>query len=98
MDLELYSADVIQAYLQSAERLKRKVFINDPKGLLLDEDKVLKLLKPFYVLADSGDYWGKTLTDHLRNELGMDVQTGDGAIFFNLLDNKLKRIVATYVE
>ena len=52
----LYSTDVIQAYLQSPERLKREVFINAPKELLLDEDKILKLLKPPYGLAESDEY------------------------------------------
>ena len=50
-----------------------------PKELLIDEDKILKLFKPLYALVDSGDYWGNTLTDHLRNELGMEVATENGA-------------------
>jgi hypothetical protein len=59
---------------------------------------VLKLLRPLYGLADSGDYWGSTLLDHLKEELGMKQTVGDPAMFFKLLDSKQQGMCATYVD
>eukprot|EP00171_Calliarthron_tuberculosum_P009450 IDg9450t1 len=59
----LFSTDVTQAYLQSAENLMGDVFIKAPKEFELQGDQILKLMKPLYRLPDSGDYWGKTMTD-----------------------------------
>ena len=52
----LYSTDVTQAYLQSAESLMRDVYIQPSKKFHLGPKHLLKLLKPLYGLADSGDY------------------------------------------
>jgi hypothetical protein len=56
----LFSTDVTQAYLESSENLVRDVYIMSTKELLLAPGKMLKLLRPLYGLADSGDYWGRT--------------------------------------
>lgn len=94
----LYNTDVIQAYLQSADKLMRDVFINAPKEFELNKNQIMKLLKPLYGLSDSGDYWDKTMSDHLRNELGMNIATGGDGLFFKALDKDLKGICATYVD
>jgi Reverse transcriptase (RNA-dependent DNA polymerase) len=70
----LFSTDVTQAYLQSAEKLLRDVYIKPTKELSMEPGQLLKLLRPLYGLADSGDYWGRTLSNHLREDLGMGQQ------------------------
>ena len=52
----LFSTDVTQAYLQSADKLMRYVYLKPSKEFELPPDKMLKLLEPLYGLADSGDY------------------------------------------
>lgn len=52
----LWSQDISRAYLQSASKLTRKVNIKPRQGLKLRSNKLLKFLKPFYGLSDSGDY------------------------------------------
>lgn len=94
----LFSTDVTQAYLQSADELMRDVYVKPTKEFELGEDQILKLMKPLYGLADSGDYWGKTFSSHLRDELGMQLTTGDGALFFKHLDKKLQGVCATFVD
>jgi len=42
----LFSTDVTQAYLQSAENLKRDIFIDPPEEFNLKPDELIKLLKP----------------------------------------------------
>ena len=82
----IFSTDVTQAYLQSADSLMRDVYVRPTKEFELDESHTLKFMKPLYGLADSGDYWGKTFSTHLRDDLGMTTATGDGALFLQKLD------------
>lgn len=51
----IWSQDVKQAYLQSAEILTRKVYLKPSKEFNLSDKEVLELLKPLYGLAGSGD-------------------------------------------
>ena len=68
----VWTADVRQAYLQSAEPLMREIFIKDPVPKFeLDGPQCLQLLRPLYGLCESGDLWHTTLDAHHRNELGM---------------------------
>lgn len=94
----LFSTDVTQAYLKSADQLMRDVYIKPTKEFELGEDQILQLMKPLYGLADIGDHWGKTFSSHLRDELGMQLTTGDGALIFKLLDNRLQGLCATFVD
>ena len=52
----MFSTDVTQAYLQSAEKLMRDVYVKPSKEFELQPDQVLKLFKPPYGLAEIGDY------------------------------------------
>ena len=63
-DFRLFSTDVTQAYLQSAEALQRDIFIKPPKEFELKPNELIKLLKPLYGLTESGDYWGRTFRNH----------------------------------
>jgi hypothetical protein len=84
--------------LQSAEPLIRDVYIKPSAEFELNANQVLKLLRPLYGLADSGDYWGSTLLNHLKKELGMKQTVGNPAMFFKMLDSKLQGMCATYVD
>jgi hypothetical protein len=76
----------------------RDVYIKTSDEFELNANQVLKLLRPLYGLADSGDYWGSTLLNRLKDELGMKQTVGDPAMFFKMLDSKLKGMCATYVD
>ena len=39
---------------------------------MVGPDDYLRLHKTIYGICDSGDYWGATLTEHVREELQMD--------------------------
>lgn len=59
----IWSQDISQAYLQSASKLIRDVYLKPGKQLEIRGDKLLKLLRPLYGLSDSGDYWNTTFSD-----------------------------------
>ncbi len=59
---DIWTSDVRQAYLQSAEPLARDIFIEKPvPEFELAPEQCLQLLKPLYGLCESGDLWHKTL-------------------------------------
>jgi Reverse transcriptase (RNA-dependent DNA polymerase) len=88
--------DVQQANLQSADKLMRDICISPSKEFELGSDAVLKLLKPLYDLCDSGVYWSKTLSDHLQNDFDMNSTTGDPAMFYQAVSDKIAGVTSTY--
>lgn len=56
-----FSQDISQAYLQSVHQLNREVFIKPSHGFRMKSNGLLKLLKPVYLLTDSGYYWHNTM-------------------------------------
>lgn len=61
-EFKVWTADVIQAYLQSDEPRSREVYIQDfvPK-FGLRKNQCVQLLKSLYGLCESGDFWHETL-------------------------------------
>jgi hypothetical protein len=57
------------------------IYIKPSAVFDLNANQVLTLLRPLYGLADSGDSWGSTLLNHLKEELGMKQTVGDPAMF-----------------
>jgi hypothetical protein len=76
----------------------RDVYIKPSAEFELNSNQVLKLLRPLYGLAYSGDYWESTLLNHLKEELEMKQTVGDPAMFFKMLVNKLQGLCATYMD
>lgn len=95
----LFSADVTQAYLQSNENLKRKVYIKSFKTFCLPEDKPLLLKKKaLYFVAESEEYWDGTLMKHITVDVVMKSCTIDKALFYKCEIEKLIGMCATYVH
>jgi hypothetical protein len=77
----LYLRDISQAYVQSTTNLNREFYVRPPQELKselgLDEDSVLKVLKPLYGVPEAGNHWFKTYHSHHINQLHMDQSTYD---------------------
>jgi hypothetical protein len=97
LGFDVWTSDVRQAYLQAATPLLRDGYIKTDV-ISLAQDEVLRLLKPLYGLSDSGDYWSKTLSDFHAQQLRLEQATGDFALYFRRLANKLVGISSTYVD
>ena len=85
----VWSQDITHAYLQSASKLMRNIYVKPTKQFKLSKDSLLKLLKPFYGLTDSGDYWHNTFTSHIREDLHMVPTISDPALFFKIVGGKI---------
>ena len=83
LGFNLWSTDINQAYLQSVEKLQRKIFVL-PDVLQLDNEQFLQVVKPLYGLSDAGDYWGETLSEHHKKELKMEQATEDFPFSLNV--------------
>jgi hypothetical protein len=59
----------------------QRIFLKPSKEFDLPSGKFLKLPKPVYGLADSGDYWYNTKSKHIRDDLEMKSTTGDISVF-----------------
>jgi Reverse transcriptase (RNA-dependent DNA polymerase) len=97
MGFEIISADVTQAYLQSASELKRKVFVN-PNCIDLKPDELLQIMKPLYGLAESGKYYAQTFIRHHLTHLRMTQTTGDVSLFFKRARGALIGMLGCYVD
>ena len=76
----------------------RDVYIKPTGEFQLNQDKLLKLLKPLYGLADSGDYWGRTICSYIKEALNMTETTGDGTFVFKCIRDKLDGMCITNVD
>ena len=95
----IWASGVRQAYLQSAEPLIRDFFIKRPVlEFEPDPSKCLKLLKPLYVLCESGDMWHATLDNHHIQDLGMRPLRSDPALYLLMTNSLLKGISGGYVD
>lgn len=81
----IFSHDVKQAYLQSDEKLTRKIYVAPKKKDLqfsrISAEQVLDLQKLLYGNGDAGDYWGVTYDNHVRSDLHMTPTSGDPSLY-----------------
>lgn len=94
----LFSTDVTQAYLQSADKLMSDVYIKPSTEFELGPDQIQKLLKPLYGLVGIGDFWGKTLSEYFQKDLSKENVVGDEALLLNLMKGSLQGLCATYAD
>lgn len=94
----VWSQDVSKAYLQSADRLMREVYMKPARELHLPEGALRKLLKPLHGHSDSGDYWNVTMVRHLKKYLMMHPKTLELSLFVRLMRGQLAGLTGMYVD
>lgn len=98
-DLELYSRDVKQAYLQSETPMQRDIYIYPPRGQRKDEEKYLYLLqKPLYGITESGSYWVDTYMSFFENDLQMEHFLLDPCFMYKRKCKTLEGMVGMIVD
>lgn len=85
-------------YKSADEKLMRHVYVRPTKELKLSANRLLRLLRPLYGLSDSGDYWHKTFSKHLQQDLMMTPTTGYLSLFFKSVHGKLQGLTGAYVD
>ena len=94
----IWTSDVRQAYLQSAESLTRDIFIKKPvPEFEPDPSQCLKLLKPLYGLYEAGHMWHATLDNHVQ-DLRMKPLRSDPALHLLMTNALLKGMSGGYVD
>lgn len=94
----VWTCDVKQAYVQSRDRLMRKIALRPPTDPGYPANHVLLLRKPLYGLTDAGDYWHETFKRHLLNDITMTTATIDPALYYAFDGTTLQGSTATYVD
>lgn len=81
-DLKIFTRDISQAYLQSATRIERAIFLRAPPEMCLDHDHLLQVMRPLYGLPESGIHWFRTYHRHHTEVLGLKASLHDPCMLF----------------
>ena len=98
----LFSHDMTQAYLQSDETLTRKVFLlpkrKDMGHFRISEKEIPQLLRPIYDMTDASDYWGVTVDNHAKNDLGLVPLLGDPSLYIKRNEEDVDGLLGMCVD
>lgn len=97
LGFDIWSLNVKQPYIQSASALQLDDFIRSDE-MELYPGELLKLVKPFHRLSDSGDNWSERFAKFHTKNLRMQQSTGDFSLFFHRVANQLVALSGTYVD
>jgi hypothetical protein len=82
---QLYLRDISQAYVQSTTTLNREFYVRpltELSGQLgIDENSVLKVVRPLYGIPEAGNHWFRTYHSHHIEHLGMNQSTYDPLVY-----------------
>ncbi len=94
---DVWTEDISQAYLQSASELQSEVCLKPNRKLRVPAGYVLKFLRTFCGLADSGDYRHATFAKNLSDDLAMKPVASDMSLFFRRARGKVTGLLPAYV-
>lgn len=94
----LWSEDMTLAYIQGAKNIMRKVYLKGELEFQPSDAQLLKILRPLYGLADSGDYWHANFLQHLKSDLNMQSTACDLSFFYKHMQAALHGLMATHVD
>lgn len=63
-DMQTFSQDITQEYVQNSSKFERDVYISPPPELRLPSDIVLKIVRLLYGVPESGFHWYLPFLDH----------------------------------
>eukprot|EP00171_Calliarthron_tuberculosum_P023668 IDg23668t1 len=103
-NLLMWSRDVTLAFIQSEDKLDRKLYVKLPKKPPLlplvnkPNNGLLQVLKPQYGLSESPSYWWQTFKRYHINDLGMTQSVLDPCLFFKKREGELVGLTGTLVD
>ncbi len=98
MGFDVRTEGISQAYLQSSSELLPEVYLKPNRQIKIPAGYKLKLLRPLYGLADSGDYWHATFAQYLTHDLGMNDLSSDMSLFFRRARGQVPGLLASYAD
>ena len=80
--MQVMLRDITQAYTQSKTELNRTVLCKLPLELenRYPDGTILRVVKPLYGLAEAGNHWFATYSDHHKEKLGMETSSYDACL------------------
>jgi hypothetical protein len=96
--MTLKTRDMDQAYTQSDTRVNRKVVVEVPEELDLDDPWVLFLVIPLYGLGEAGLHWFVTFFKYHKVDLGMSPSTLDTCLLYKREIAELEALVSVQVD
>lgn len=97
LGLDVYTEDVLQAFLQAASLQHRRIFVKSDV-LELSKNEFPQLFLPLYSLVESGDYWHKTLSEHCVRESHFEQSAGDLSLPFRRVGDDMLCVSGRYVD
>lgn len=97
-DMQVFTRDVTQAYIQRNKPLQIPVYIEAPKEMGLSEGEVLRVVRPLYGIPESGLHWYLTYLEYHSDKLGMHRATIDPCVMIKRDKGKLKGLVMLQVD
>jgi hypothetical protein len=79
----LYLRDISQAYVQSTTTLNREFYVRPPCEMQIDDDSVLKVVRPLYGIPEARNHWFKTYHSHHVEQLHIDQSTYDPCLLYS---------------
>lgn len=94
VQFHIFSTDV---HLQSKEKIQREMYVKLFKEIGLNDEKMLKLLKPLYGLSKIGDYWERTFRKLLQTDMHIETCISNPKLSCETNNQRLTGLCATYV-
>lgn len=81
-DLECFTRDVSQAYMQSGTTVQRTIFVRPPSVLALPIETLLRVEKSLHGLPEAGVYWFQTYHSHHKDILSLKPSSLDTCFLY----------------
>lgn len=80
--------DVVQSYIQSFTKMRRKVYYYPLVEMKIPENSILLAVKPLYGIPEAGLHWFMTYSNHHIKELAMQTCSTDKCMLFRNRDKQ----------
>ena len=97
--LNLYQADISNAYLQAPLRVEegKEVYMEPPPGIDIGKDNIFRVVKSLYGSKNGAADFHAVLSDHLINKMGFERCPAEPSLFRRVRDGQ-ECMIATYVD
>lgn len=93
-----FTGYIAQAYIQSKPRLELNLYTRAPSEMGLPKYFVFEILKPLYIVPESGLNWYQTYLAHNLEDLGMKRSRADPFMMYRRGGEGLEGLIVLQVD